>query len=791
MRKKKIFIWLVSIIVGLSVIASAVIGVTYLYVRKNIDFSIDEGLFTKNQTGTLTRFYYNSTPEKNVYTPKELCSIAPFRDKKVWFSYDEIGENLKNAFISAEDRDFFSHNGVNVKRSLYAVANYFLKAKPTFGASTITQQVIKNISGDNEQTVKRKVEEVIRAINIENHHTKEEIFELYLNIVPMGEGISGVGLASEYYFGKLPSELSLEESATIVGITNAPSKYNPHNNYGECLKKRNAVLYSMLDNGVINEEEYETAKNSPLAVMEKHSICDEVNSWFCETVISDVVSDLVKKKNISNSAGRLLVMNGGLTVYTTVDPKIQSILEEYFENLANLPQKCNEGLDFGMVVINSHTSDIVATVGGVGKKTANSITNNILVPHPPASTLKPLALYAPLINRNRINWATVFDDVPVIFNKNGENYTEYPKNYPDVYDGLITVSDALRVSKNTVAVRLSKLIGEEKIFKSLTEDFGFNTLVKEKQINGKTVTDISLSPLALGQLTYGVSLRKLTEAYTVFAREGVGSNSRSYISVFNSDGELILENTKNEKRIFSIGCARIINQLLMRVVENGTAKSVTLGKTVDTAGKTGTSSADRDRLFVGYTPYYTAGIWCGYPNQNKEISSLDKTHLNVWDEIMLEIHRQTLSYSENTESFSTEGLVYLPYCKASGMIFGDACALDPRGECIDYGYFYPYNKPRGVCNRHVLCDYDELTGGVATDGCDREFVIKTALLDIPDRKFPKEIYVTDAQYVYRRLASDVPPATDSSLPYFMNMLGEGEYCGISKSKKQYNSSCHH
>jgi penicillin-binding protein 1A len=664
--------------------------------------------------------------------------------------------------------------------------------KPKFGGSTITQQVIKNISGDDQQTIKRKLSEIVRATRMEYSHTKEEIFEVYLNIVPMSEGISGVGYASEYYFGKKPDELTADEAATLVGITNAPSRYNPYINPKACIEKRNKVLYSMLECGIITEEEYRASIESELSVIKTYRDNNSINSWFVETVCDDISRDLADTKGISQNVARLLIMNGGLSVYTTVNPKIQAILEEYFENKDNFPKDVDAGLNYSMVITDSKNGNLLGIVGGVGKKAGNRLLNYALVPHAPGSSLKPLALYAPLINKGRINWATVFDDVPVAFNKNSSGeYTEYPKNYPQIYDGLTTVSDALRLSKNTVAVRLYNILGKENIFSSLYDDFGFDTLVSNKRLeNGKTVTDKDVSPLALGQLTYGVSLRKLTEAYTVFPNEGMLSKGRSYVAVYDEDGELILENTADEKRVYTQECSRIMNRLLMRVTDSGTAKMITLGNTVDTAGKTGTSGNDKDRLFIGYTPYYTAGIWCGYVGKEKSIGRQSISHLEIWDEVMKKIHEERLGNEENTEGFSVSGLEYLPYCKDSGGLYTDRCMYDVRSVRLEYGYFTSDNKPNKICDKHVLCLYDDVTGAVAVKGCPKENLRLIALLDIPERSFPISVNITDAEFVWRSVKDGARLGDSYDIPYFIYTLEEGEYAGISKGKKQYNSSCY-
>ncbi len=786
-RYKRFVLLLLAAVISVLVI---ILGFSAFAVAR-IDFSADERLFELNRSGNITKLYADSDFGDGVYTPVEYFTLNPSSDRKEWYSYGDIGDNLKNAFISIEDRAFFEHRGVDIKRTVYAAFNYFTRSRPQFGASTITQQVIKNISGDDERTPMRKVAEVLRAVHLERIYEKEEIFEVYLNLVPMGDGISGVGLASVYYFGKKPSELTLAEAAAIAGITNAPSKYNPRISHQKCMQRRNTVLRAMLDNRAISAEEYEAALAEPLNVVITDTRCENIYSWFCETVIDDVSRDLSRKLGISESAARILLTNGALSVYTTVNPEIQSILEEYFYNTENLPSKVAEGLNYSMVVTDSESGALLGIIGAAGEKTANRVLNFATAPHTPGSSIKPLSLYAPLLDSGRISWSTVFDDAPLSFREGTDgSYSPYPRNSPEVYSGLITVSDALRLSKNTVALRLYEMSNKNSIFKLLKNKFGFDTLVEEKKTESGTLTDISAAPLAFGQLTYGVSLRKLTEAYTVFPREGELEYGRSYFSVYTADGELLLDNSeRSTERIFKPETARIMNKLLSLVTESGTASAVTLDGIVDTAGKTGTSGNDRDRLFIGYTPYFTAGIWCGYSEAKREIGGISKSHVEIWNELMTRIHETCLS-GELLRGFSEEGLLYLPYCKDSGELPDEVCSLDVRGERTEYGYFTESSMPRVPCTRHVECMYDSLTGGIATGDCHPEDLVRIALLDIPWRSFAHEVIITDAEYVWRYVAPDVPLGDSYDAPFFVNMLADGEFVGRGKREKQFNSSCY-
>lgn len=766
------------------------------YAGNNINSESDEQLFSLTRRSSVTEYYVDN--DYNAYTldeyePRLNESIALGGTKKRWIELEEVPTNLINGFLAAEDRVFYTHSGFNIKRTLYALANSVFHFKNTFGASTITQQVIKNISGDNEITVKRKLNEIIRAYYIEKNHSKNEIMEVYVNIIPFGENITGVSFASEIYFGKDVSQLTLAECAALVGMTNAPTRYNPHIHYDDCVKKRNSVLYAMLDYGVISENDYNKAVKENLSIVPQKNENENSNSWFIETVNEDIITYLCENRNMTREAAQTYLINGGLKIYTTENPDIQSILETYFENNSNFSAQINNGLDYSMVVSDSKNGNLLGIVGAVGRKNANRLLNLATTPHTPGSAIKPIALYAPLINSGKINWATVFDDIPLEFKRINDNYVEYPKNYPAVYDGLTTVKDALRLSKNTVAIRLYNMLGAEEIYRILKYDYNFNTLTRgEYGKNESRLTDLAPSPLALGQLTHGVSLRKLTEAYTVFSREGVYSEGRSFIAVFDSEGKLIIDNSPSEKRLIKKECARIMNQLLMCVTENGTASKVTLKNSIDTAGKTGTSGDDKDRLFIGYTPYLTAGIWCGYRESDTPIGKVFPTHVKIWDDVMRELHYNLLEYKSDSEieSFSKSGLIKRDFCVDSGELYTDICAKDPRGERIESGYFMRGFAPSEKCNTHILCRYDTVTEGVASDNCPEDFVKEIALLLINNRRFPKEIIISDADYVYFEVGTDFEFAEDYSLPYYYNAVDEGVYVGRGKKKKQFNSYCY-
>lgn len=760
-----------------TIIISIVFGLFILFIYRGISFEADERLFESSFGFGATCFYCR---EDNEWVKIENGGNL----KKTYYSINDMSPYITEGIVRVEDKLFYSHRGVDIKRTVLAAINHITRKSRTFGASTITQQVVKNISGDNDFTIRRKIEEIIRAIHLERKYTKEQILEVYLNVLPMSDNIYGVGAASQIYFGKEPSALTPREAATIIGITNAPTAYSPYRNPDKCKNKRNVVLSVMYKDGLIGEEEYLLEAASELSVISRDSWEDRYDSWFVECVIDDVCKDLTQLYGISSSMARIMLLGGGYKVYTTMDREIQGILENYFENSDNFPSEVFNGLNFSMAVTDSNDGRLVGIVGRVGEKSANRLLNHALVPHIPASALKPIALYAPLIDSGLINWSTVIDDLPVSFTKTEDGYIEYPKNSPDVYSGLTTVKDGLSHSKNTIAVKLCQMMGQDKVFKNLKDGFYFDTLIE----NEKGITDLAIAPMALGQLGRGISLRKLTEAYSVFTGEGERREAISYYFVEDYNGRPIIEREQQRNRIFKPSTAKIMNQMLMCVTNDGTASSIGLKNKIDTAGKTGTASGSLEKMFIGYTPYYTAGIWCGYDKNDQAVKGLAKTHLQIWDEIMTKIHKEAdVDYAKG---FSTDGLLLCPYCKDSGKLYSDNCLYDPRGSRMEYGYFSEDNTPQGSCDRHIVCLYDFETKAIACKNCPEENLTRVSLIKVTDRAFPKEIVVTDAEFVYRDVEAYTERPIDYSLPYFYYTLPDGVFVGKSKGKKQFNSNCY-
>lgn len=790
--------WLLGVVCVFAVLVLVGGLFLYLFVWRGIDAAEDEALFQMAGCNTVTRLYRDGEGgdtvaglsgyralemESEALSGGEMCSKV---------SLSEIPLALQNAFIAIEDRRFYEHDGVDWLRTGRAVVNHLFHFESRFGGSTITQQLVKNIGGENEVSVFRKMREILRALRLEKAHTKEEILEAYLNAVPFGNGCVGVGMAARMYYGKEPSELSLAECAALSAIPNSPARFDPYRHPEANRARRDLILSEMEKQGYLTEGEALDAKEEDTAVPSLHIEKERVLSWYTETVISDVIEGLCEKGYDREGAERLLY-HGGLSVYTACNEEVQRTLEEYFADLSHFSPEAKTGLEYAMTVVDVDTGRLLGTVGGVGRKTANRILDLSRTRRPPGSALKPLALYAPAIEMGKITPGTVFDDVPVSFGSDAAHPVPWPRNSPGVYQGLITAEDALAYSKNTVAVRLYRELGRETVYRYLARELEFGGIVRRAQsADGRGLTDLAVSPLALGQLTYGTEVREMTAAYAALAADGVFRRPLSYLLVTDRNGKVLLENKEEEKRVFSPETARLTTQMLSAVTERGTAKRLRLKQVVDVAGKTGTSGNTMDKWFVGYTPYLAAGIWCGYPEGGREIPKLSLDQIDVWDAVMRLLHKEALRDREREmRSFSTAGLVKKTVCRDSGCLPGAHCDEDPRGCRLVSLWFKRGTEPKAVCHRHVSVPYDFEVGGVITDLEEGEVPERVSLLDIPWRDFPIQVHVRDAEFVWRPLAGK-EAGSWWGVPFFIHTVPRGRFVGLSDhgGGRQFNAAAY-
>ena len=678
---------IISLLFIILSIIIALIGLLFIF-SSDVDVSLIKGV-----PSSVTKLYYfdYESREARLGQAKELADEEIFLHKYEWVSIYDMPKYLRDAFVAIEDKRFYKHKGVDFLRTGKAVINYiFGKDKNSFGGSTITQQLVKNLTGENESTAKRKIKEIVRALKLENQISKNEILELYLNVVYLSENCYGVRAGAKRYFNKNINELTLAESAMLASIVKNPQKYNPSINYENNVKRRNVILKEMHNQGMISDVEYNNASNEETKINETSSSNgSSVFSWFTEALINEVATDLSNKYNISIQSARRKILTGGYNIYTTIDPKIQSNIESVYRNYqAYILPENGKYPNSACVIIDPKTSDILGIVGDIGNKGSNLIFNRATnAKRPPGSVIKPLSVYAPALEENIITYSTVYDDTPVKY----DGKEPWPKNSPNKYRGLVPINYAVSHSINTVAVKVLKKLG----INASTE------FLKKLKINIDEKYDKNESSLALGQLTNGESLLNLTNAYTVFANGGTISKPKTYLYVTDYHGNVILENKDEKERVISPQTAYIMTKMLENVVNNGTGKTAKIDN-LSVAGKTGTSSNNEDRWFIGYTPEYVCGIWTGYDTP-KPVNSIKNPSCLLFKGIFERIYND--SYSSN---FISPGLIIeKEYCFDSGTIPSDICDNDIRGIRTQIGYYKTGTEPKNKCSLHkeAIIDY--------------------------------------------------------------------------------------
>ena len=524
---------------------------------------------------TSIMYYYDENGEAQPYLTLNSD------ENRIWVSYDELPEYMIEALIATEDKRFYQHNGVDWVRTGKGVLNMFTGGSIQ-GGSTLTQQLIKNITGENQVTVKRKILEIFRALEFEKTHSKKQILEWYLNEIYLGERCYGVGAASWVYFGKDVRELSLAQCASLVGITNNPSRYDPSLNKSVEVtndmanrKRAKLVLWNMFDQEVIDEATYDAAC-AEVDAMEfvmgspEGGDVSDIYNWYQDQVIDDVITDLMDKYDWSRQTASLKVYYGGLSIYTNVDLRIQAIVDEVYSDRDNLNYYSRSGqpMQSAMVIVDSQ-GRVVALAGGIGEKTKNRAWSRASDSERPAgSSIKPLSVYAPALEMGQITPNTVIDDTP--YQMMGGS--AWPKNATGRYTGLDTVRNALAQSHNTAAVKvLGNYVTPEESYRFLEEQFHISTLVEEKWINNKKYSDKNLASLGLGGLTSGVSVYEMAAAYATFPSMGWYVPPRTYSKVVDAEGNILLDRTMDGEYVIKESTAYYINNMLQGVISYGTA----------------------------------------------------------------------------------------------------------------------------------------------------------------------------------------------------------------------------
>ncbi len=603
-------------------------------------------------------------PQINEYGQQEWVEYQRLQspeENRIWRSLNEISPHLQHAFIAVEDENFYTHIGFSLKRTVLAALNevfhkltgsYLPGQSGQLGASTIEQQLIKNITGEDQSSgmegYTRKLKEIFRAIAMDNRFSKEEILEAYLNTIGLTGNIAGVEAAANQYFGKSAMEVSIAEAASIAAITKSPGRFNPYTNPEDHLQRRDNIIYFMLQQGYITESEAEEAYATPLRLVERvrsEEAAVQTNySWFTDYVIEEVTQDLLEenplnRENWDRAAANAYLYNGGLRIYATVDPKVQSEIEriwadgEYWEPFTIedwVPENAPEGTEPKTISTNAagivinYKGELVALAGGLGQKTGDRILNRATgMQRQVGSTMKGVAVYPLGIDMDAINYSTaLLDDYFPISDGKGGTRTNWPSNWSGTYThGLVTVYEAIKQSLNTVAVRVGNIVGPRTMFEFARDTLGITSLDENH--------DVDLAPMVLGALTHGMSPYELAGAYMMYGDGGRVTSLHSYTSVRDYQGNEILEKDIITTQAIGEDTAFIMNRLLHGVLFDGGGTAYGIhpdSNVLDSIGKTGTTNEDKDIWFVGLTPKYVMATWYGY-DDNAPMKQYDSNYI--------------------------------------------------------------------------------------------------------------------------------------------------------------------
>lgn len=714
----------VCIILG-SVAAVAV----SLYVVKETQGDSDLLDLTQLELAYTTIIYSQQINDQGQPEWVEYQRLQSPEENRIWKPLNEISPYIQHAFVAVEDENFYTHPGFSFKRTVLAAINeVFRKLTGSYltgsqlGASTIEQQLIKNITGEDESSgiegYARKVKEIFRAIALDNRFSKEEILEAYLNTIGLTGNTAGVEAGANQYFGKSAADVTIAEAASIAAITKNPSRFNPYTNPEEHLKRRDDIILFMQQQGYITQAEAEAAWATPLNLVEKttdeNAAVQTDYSWFTDYLIEEVIADLVEANPLNRDdwnreAANDYLHNGGLRIYATVDPEVQSVMEnvwlegKYWEPMPienyddpNDPDDTPRTIttQAAGVVIN-YKGELVGVAGGLGQKTENrGFNRGTGMTRQVGSTMKAVAAYPLGIDMDLINYSSVLmDDYFPIPDGKGGTRTDWPSNWSGRYShSMTTVYEALKQSLNTVAVRVGDWVTPRTMFEFARETLGITTLDEN--------SDIDLAPMVLGATTTGLSPYELAGAYMMYGDGGRMTSLHSYTSVRDYQGNEILEKDIVTTQAIGEDTAYIMNRLLHSVLfdAGGTARGIHPDANImDSIGKTGTTNDNKDVWFVGLTPKYVMATWYGY-DENEPMDDYNNYYIyknkgsqkghpgasafaEVMDTVQADDEIVTWDMPETVEKGA--------FCTISGDIPTDGC---PRGT----GY-YKTGVQRGVC----------------------------------------------------------------------------------------------
>ena len=697
-------------LVLIGVLCGCFCGIAFaMYVHIYINPSAQETAaeISKGLGLNLNSFIYAKESDSDEYT---LYETIKGKENREWVDSDKIPDTLKNAVVAIEDERFYKHHGVDWVRTIGAVKGWLLGGTQ-YGGSTITQQLIKNITADNDYSVKRKVNEIFRAFALEKEiDDKDRILVMYLNTIFLGYNSYGVQTAAMQYFDKDVSQLDLAESAVLAGLTNNPSIYDVYNHPEKVKERQETILAQMLDQKMISQEEYDAAVAEELNYRPYEEYQQEIKStysYFTDEVIKDVINDLMTEKGYSRLVAENMVYSGGLNIYATIDTKVQNALDEVWANADNFPNTEKYGeIPQSAMVITDKQGNIVGIAGGRGEKTSSrGFSYASDARRQPGSSIKPLATYGPAMDAGIATPDTTVYDRALIQDAEGNPWPMNDGKYPT--GRAMTVKEGMTRSLNTISAQLLKQLTPQKSYEFMTQQLGFKLVDSRTNEDGTVQSDIDLAPLALGALTDGVTVREMAGGFSTFINDGVYGGTRTYTKVTDSEGNTIMENTPNtDKGFTNVRTAYYMLDCLQNVTAHGTAYGIQLDG-VETGGKTGTTTSNTDIWFCGITPKYSGAVWVGYEHNYRLDGLYGRNAANIWLAVMQKVHAgdSGLVFDSHPQDFEE-----VTYCMDTGLLASGACRAAGRAAT---GRFWKDKVPTETCShQNIENKYDFESMGV-------------------------------------------------------------------------------
>lgn len=680
------------------------VACTYVYnfavdYIENEENAMDLEEYKANQAQTSIIYAYDSD--------KQLVELLRLHgeENRVWVDYEDIPQTMIDAFRDLEDKRFYEHQGVDWTRTILGV----VKSGFEQGGSTITQQLIKNLTGENGRTVSRKFFEILNALNLEQNYHKKTIMEFYLNTVYLGNGCYGVKTASEYYFGKEVADLNAAECATIASITQAPGALDPITNFEDNHERQQYCLRCMFEQESLTQAEYDEAKSFELVFNKDGKVEEDSNpvdenkeysdeeieeiekekeeiesSYYTDFVIDNVIEDLMREYDLTYNEAWKKVFFGGLRIYSAVDMEIQEKAEYVYENRTVFPNEEDTEENPAVqsaITIMDYNGRVVAMVGGAGEKGPfRGLNRASQSARQPGSSIKPISVYAPAIDQDVITWSTKVQNYGI---KMGSS--RWPTNYggnAGSPNSFVTVQHALQVSLNTVPAQIARKMGLETCFDFLVDDLKFTTFVEDKSSD---YYDGNYSTIAVGGCSEGVTTLEMAAAFQIFGNNGYYFRPYAYYKVTNNDGTEVLLKSGDDSgdQVISESSAGVMRNLLKTVTRGGGTGAAYGVKGFETFAKTGTTSDDKDRWFVAGTPYYVAAVWYGYDQPRRITNVSGNPAGRIFKAVMDDVHEDL---DRDLDYPKANGVVARSYCTISGDIANAGC---PKAT----GYYKSSNVP--------------------------------------------------------------------------------------------------